>query len=96
MVKSLARYTPSLAKRIVGREVLVPTDIEKRYGLTGGHLHHGEHFLDQLYSMRPNADCAGYATPIRGFFLCGSGSHPGGGLTCQPGKLAAEAILAAG
>lgn len=94
VVKSLARYAPSAAERIVGREVLVPTDIEERYGLSGGHLHHGEHFLDQLYSMRPNADCAGYATPVRGLFLCGSGSHPGGGLTCQPGKLAAEAILA--
>lgn len=93
VVAELARYAPSLKGRVVAREVLTPADLEARYGLTGGHVHHGEHALDQLFVLRPGPDCAGYATPVRGLFLCGSGSHPGGGLTCMPGWLAAETIL---
>lgn len=73
--------------------VLVPEDLEARYGLHGGHLHHGEHALDQLL-VRPTPECVRYRTPIAGLWLCGSGSHPGGGLTCAPGEQAARAILA--
>jgi len=73
--------------------VLTPADLERRYRLTGGHIHHGEHALDQLLFMRPTVDCAEYTTPVRGLFLGGSGSHPGGGVTCAPGALAARAVL---
>jgi len=72
---------------------ITPADIEERYGVAGGHLHHGEHAPDQLLFMRPTIQCAKYATPIAGLFLAGSGSHPGGGITCAPGTLAARAIL---
>lgn len=91
----LERYAPQVRKRLVGMQVLTPADLESRYGLSGGHLYHGEHALDQLYFMRPTPSCARYATPIEGLYLCGSGSHPGGGITGAPGWLAAKEILAA-
>jgi phytoene dehydrogenase-like protein len=94
VVDELARHCPKLKERIVAREVLTPVDLEERYGLTGGHIHHGEHAFDQLLFMRPSVDCAKYATPVPGLFLGGSGNHPGGGITCAPGALAARAILA--
>lgn len=75
-------------------EVLTPADIEARYGVTGGHIHHGEHALDQLL-VRPCPEAARYATPLAGLYLGGSGSHPGGGVTGAPGALAAKAVLAA-
>jgi phytoene dehydrogenase-like protein len=65
-----------------------------RYGLTNGHIMHGEHALDQLV-LRPFAECSRYQTPIHGLYLCGSGSHPGGGITCCPGALAASVIAKA-
>ena len=91
-VATLARYAPDLPGRIIARRVLTPVDIERRYGVTGGHIHHVEHALDQMI-VRPAPQCARYATPIRGLYLCGSGSHPGGGLTGAPGALAAAAVL---
>jgi len=93
-VRRLADHAPGLRDRIVAAEALTPADLEARYGLTGGHVHHGEEALDQLLHLRPDVDCARYATPIGGLFLCGSGSHPGGGVTCAPGALAARAVLA--
>jgi phytoene dehydrogenase-like protein len=68
-----------------------PREIEARYGLTGGQIYHGEHALDQLL-VRPIPECLHHATPLAGFYLCGGGAHPGGGLTCAPGRLAAAAI----
>ncbi len=93
VVGRLSEYAPDAAGLEVGRRILTPGDLAARYGLTGGHLYHGEHALDQLL-VRPVPDCARYAAPIAGLFLCGSGSHPGGGLTCAPGALAARGILA--
>ncbi len=90
----LDRHLGGLRDAVVASAVLAPPDLEARYGLPGGNLHHGEHGLDQLL-VRPVPECVGYRTPVPGLFLCGSGSHPGGGLTCAPGLLAAEAILAA-
>jgi len=92
VVDRLAEYAPGVAELIVGHEVLTPRDLQQRYGVTGGHLHHGEHALDQLV-VRPAPECARYETPLEGLFLCGSGAHPGGGLTCAPGGLAAKRIL---
>ena len=94
VVEILARHDAGLPGSVVFRKVLVPQDLEAQYGLHGGHLHHGEHALDQLL-VRPTPECVHYRTPIPGLWLCGSGSHPGGGLTCAPGELAARAILAA-
>ena len=91
VIDQLQSYIPDLKESIVANEVLSPLDIERRYQLTGGHLDHGEHAIDQLL-LRPNASCARYTTPFTGLYLCGSGSHPGGGLTCRPGALAAKWI----
>jgi len=93
VVEMLESVAPGTRDKIVAREVLSPADLEVRYGLTGGHIHHGEHALDQLLFMRPTSKLARYKTPIKGLYLGGSGSHPSGGVTCQPGALAAEAIL---
>jgi phytoene dehydrogenase-like protein len=93
VIEVLERHLP-LRGGVVGKAVLAPPDLEARYGLPGGNLHHGEHGLDQIL-VRPTPECVGYRTPIAGLFLCGGGSHPGGGLSCGPGLLAAETILAA-
>lgn len=94
VIDVLDRHLPGTREAVVASAVLAPPDLEARHGLPGGNLHHGEHGLDQLL-VRPIPECVGYRTPIPGLFLCGSGSHPGGGLTCAPGLLAAETILAA-
>jgi phytoene dehydrogenase-like protein len=72
--------------------VLTPADIAARYGVSGGHMHHVEHALDQLV-IRPTIETMRYATPVPNLFLCGSGAHPGGGVTGAPGALAAAAML---
>ena len=72
--------------------MLTPIDLEERYGLTSGHIHHGELALDQLFTMRPILGCAQYRTPIDGLFLCGAGTHPGGGITGLSGRNAAREI----
>ncbi len=94
-VAELERVAPGVSKAVVAREVLTPADIAERYGIDGGHIHHLEPALDQLV-IRPTLDTMRYATPVRGLFLCGAGSHPGGGVTCAPGALASQAIVAAG
>ena len=92
VIKELETYSPGLSDAIVGKEILSPMDFEDRYTLTEGHIYHGEHFVDQLIT-RPIPACAKYSTPVPGVFLCGSGSHPGGGITCAPGSMAAAEIL---
>ncbi|MBT8484930.1 MAG: NAD(P)/FAD-dependent oxidoreductase [Phycisphaerae bacterium] len=92
VIARLATFASDLPSSIVARRVRTPVDLETRYGVTGGHIHHVEHALDQLI-VRPDPECARYATPVAGLYLCGSGAHPGGGLTGLPGMLAAEAIL---
>ena len=72
---------------------LTPVDLEERYGLTNGHIHHGELALDQLFTMRPILGYAQYRTPIDGLFLCGAGTHPGGGVSGLSGRNAAREIL---
>lgn len=93
VMEVLEDLAPGVSDTVVGGEVLSPHDIEQRYNTSEGHLYHGEHALDQLL-VRPIPECARYHTPIEGLFLCGSGSHPGGGVTCAPGSLAATAIVA--
>jgi phytoene dehydrogenase-like protein len=91
-VAALERVAPGVSRAVVAREVLTPADIAARYGASGGHIHHAEHALDQL-AIRPTLETMRYATPLAGLYLCGSGSHPGGGVTCAPGALGAAAIL---
>ncbi|HJS60050.1 MAG TPA: NAD(P)/FAD-dependent oxidoreductase [Vicinamibacteria bacterium] len=89
----LEEYAPGLSSRVVGRQVLTPLDLERTYGLTGGHPSHGEPSLNQLFTMRPALGWARYRARIPGLYLCGAGSHPGGGVTGAPGANAAREIL---
>ena len=92
-LQRLEDCVPGIGERVVGSELLDPVQIERRYGLPGGHIHHGEHALDQ-WLVRPEPDAAAYATPLPGLWFCGGGSHPGGALTGAPGRLATRAMLA--
>ncbi len=89
----LAQYAPNIRGAIEHVHALSPWDLEQEYGLTGGNIFHGELSLNQLFSFRPVAGWARYATPIRDLYLCGSGTHPGGGVTGAPGHNAAREIL---
>ncbi len=93
LVKTLAEYAPDLPGLIEGTEVITPKDLEQTYGLTGGHIFHGELALDQLFTMRPLLGWAQYRTPIKNLYLCGSGTHPGIGLTGASGANAAREII---
>jgi phytoene dehydrogenase-like protein len=86
-------WLPGIDGLVEHAQVLAPPDLERIYGLSGGHIYHGEPSLDQLFTMRPVLGCARYLTPIPGLFLCGSGTHPGGGITGGPGQNAAREIL---
>jgi phytoene dehydrogenase-like protein len=78
---------------VLAREVITPLDLERTYGLTGGHIFHGELALDQLFITRPILGWSRYQTPIKNLFLCGSGTHPGTGLDGRSGGLAAREII---
>jgi len=93
VIKTLATYAPNLPSLVEGIQVITPKDLETSYGFTGGHIFHGELALDQLFTMRPILDWARYKTPIRGLFLCSSGTHPGNGLTGASGANAAREII---
>jgi len=92
VIKTLAQFAPGLPDLVQAREVITPRDLEQTYGLTGGHVFHGELALDQLFTMRPLLDWAQYRTPVKGLYLCGSGTHPGNGLTGGSGANAAKEI----
>jgi phytoene dehydrogenase-like protein len=92
-IKTLSTYSPALAHLVEGTHVVTPKDLETTYGFTGGHIYHGELALDQIFTMRPVLDWARYQTPVRGLFLCGSGTHPGNGLTGASGANAAKEII---
>ncbi len=93
VVKTLAEYAPDLPELILTHQIITPHDLEEKYGLTGGQIFHGELALDQFFTMRPLLDWARYRTPIENLFLCGSGTHPGAGLTGGSGANAAREIL---
>jgi len=93
VVRILAQYAPNLPELILTHQIITPQDLEDVYGLTGGHIFHGELSLDQFFTMRPLLDWARYATPIANLYLCGSGTHPGAGLTGGSGANAAREIL---
>jgi phytoene dehydrogenase-like protein len=89
----IEEYAPGFKSLVLHRQVLSPLDLEEIYGLTGGNIFHGEMSLGQLYFMRPVPGWARYRTPVRGLYLCGSGTHPGGGVMGAPGYNAAREIL---
>src|SRR5207244_12392353 len=91
--RDLERFAPAIAELSVARQVLTPLDLESGFGLTGGHPLHGEPGLDQFFLWRPLLGHARYRMPLEGLYLCGSGAHPGGGITGQPGQNAAREIL---
>jgi len=95
VVKTIAQYAPNLPQSILRHQIITPKDLEETYSLTGGHIFHGELALDQFFTMRPLLDWARYRTPIERLFLCGSGTHPGTGLTGGSGANAAREIAKA-
>ena len=93
VVKMLERYAPGLGELVTARQVLTPVDLEAGYGLSGGHVFHAEPGLDQFFAWRPLLGHARYRFGLPGLYLCGSGAHPGGGITGAPGANAAREIL---
>ncbi|MEO0397835.1 MAG: NAD(P)/FAD-dependent oxidoreductase [Pseudomonadota bacterium] len=93
ILRHLTVMIPNLPDILVGVQCLTPLDLERTFGLTRGDIFHGRLEPDQLFSARPHPDAAQYATPLKGLYLCGSGAHPGGGVTGAPGRNAAKRIL---
>jgi phytoene dehydrogenase-like protein len=93
LIQTLARYAPGLPGRIVASELLAPPDIEREFRISGGHWHHIELALDQFFLVRPVPGATQYRSPLPGLYLCGAGSHPGGGVTGLAGRNAARALI---
>jgi phytoene dehydrogenase-like protein len=93
VITTLSEYAPKFKASVLHRRVVTPRDLETRFGLTEGHPYHGEMALDQIFFMRPVAGWARYKTPVTGLYLCGSGTHPGGGLAGASGRNAAREIV---
>ena len=89
----IGRYAPNMPASVLARCVLTPLDLETRFGITEGNIFHGDLSLAQMFHMRPLGECSQYRSPIKGLYLCGAGTHPGGGVTGAPGHNAAAAIL---
>lgn len=92
IINTLSSHAPNLRELIVHRQIITPLDLEQTFGLSGGHILHGEPSLDQLFAFRPIIGWAQYRTPIKGLYLCGAGTHPGGGVTGAPGRNASREI----
>jgi phytoene dehydrogenase-like protein len=93
VIETLASHAPDLPGLVLAAETITPLDLERDHGFTGGHIHHGEMALDQLFVMRPLLGWAQHRTPIAGLYLCGAGTHPGGGITGANGANAARVVL---
>ena len=93
VVKQIGQVAPNVPASVIARTVITPLDLERTYGLTEGNIFHGDLNLGQLFFMRPHPDWSGYRTPLAGLYLCGAGTHPGGGVTGAPGRNAAQVIL---
>jgi phytoene dehydrogenase-like protein len=93
VINTISEHAPNLKNIIIGRQVITPLDIERSIGLTEGNIFQGELSLEQLFFLRPVAGWARYRTPIRNLYMCGSATHPGGGIMGAPGRLAALEIL---
>jgi phytoene dehydrogenase-like protein len=93
IIKIISKYAPNINECIEHKKLITPDDIELEYNVSGGHWHHGEIQIDQLFMMRPIPGASQYKTHLDGLFMCGAGTHPGGGLTGISGKNAAKAVL---
>ena len=93
VIDTVAEYAPNLKNIIIGRQVVTPLDMEREFGLTEGNIFQGELTLEQLFFLRPVPGWAQYRTPVRNLYMCGSATHPGGGIMGAPGRLAAMEIL---
>lgn len=93
IVGALSEYAPDISRLILARRIVTPLDLETKYGFRGGHIHHGEMSIDQFFAFRPVIGCAQYHTPIKGLYLCGAGTHPGGGLTGASGLNASREAI---
>lgn len=89
----LERHSPGIRSQILGAELLSPVDLEREFGMRGGHWHHGELAIDQFMMLRPVPGAAQYAMPVGGLYLCGAGAHPGGGVMGSAGRNAARTLL---
>ena len=92
VIDTVTKYAPNFRDSVIARQCLSPLDLEKRFGLVDGDIFHGQLGLDQMFSLRPLLGAAAYRLPIPGLYLCGSGAHPGGGVTGAPGHNAAREI----
>ena len=93
IVDTVTRHAPNFKAAIIARQIHSPLDLERKFGLIGGDIFHGHMTLDQLWAARPVLGHGDYRSPIRGLYMCGSGTHPGGGVTGAPGHNAAHEIL---
>ena len=93
IIATVEKHAPGFAKSILGMQVLSPWDLEQKLALVGGDIFHGRMSLDQLFSARPVLGNGAYRSPVKGIYMCGSGTHPGGGVTGAPGHNAAKVIL---
>ncbi|HYM40225.1 MAG TPA: NAD(P)/FAD-dependent oxidoreductase [Thermoplasmata archaeon] len=93
VIETLAEYAPNVPRAVVARQILTPLDLERRFGLTEAHQAHGEMGPDQSFSFRPVPGWSNYRMPVRGLYLCGAGTHPGGGVMGAPGYNGAHAVL---
>ncbi|GAA5314858.1 MAG: NAD(P)/FAD-dependent oxidoreductase [Candidatus Pelagadaptatus aseana] len=96
LLNTLQQYAPTIRESIVSAELLTPKDLEQEYRVDGGHWHHGEFCIDQWWVNRPTYGASQYTTPVTGFYLCGAGSHPGGGIMGAAGHNCAQQILNTG
>ncbi|MDO8289675.1 MAG: NAD(P)/FAD-dependent oxidoreductase [Parvibaculum sp.] len=96
VIETLSEFAPDLRDRIVAGELMLPQDFERKFGLVNGGWYHGDMRLDQLLTSRPAPGLARFSTPLRGLYLCGAGSHPGGGICGLPGEYAARLALSEG
>ncbi len=94
IIATVDGHAPGFAASVLGRQIHSPLDLERRFGLIGGDIFHGKMGIDQLFSARPMIGHADYRMPLKGLYLCGSGAHPGGGVTGAPGHNAARAVIA--
>jgi phytoene dehydrogenase-like protein len=93
VVETISEHAPNIKKLVVGRQVLTPLDLEREFGLTQGNIFQGELSLEQLFFLRPVPGWAYYRTPIDNLYMCGSATHPGGGIMGAPGRIASQVIL---
>jgi phytoene dehydrogenase-like protein len=93
VIDTVTRHAPNFKASVIARQVLSPLDLERRFGLVDGDIFHGALSLDQLFALRPVMGYANYRMPLHGLYLCGSGAHPGGGVTGAPGHNAAREII---